>query len=205
MVKYWMRAAAIAAALLMTFVAVPSRADTPDPAVQRIQGFCDVWIDVMKHAKELGVKGRYEKLKPATDQIFGYGEMVRYIVGSDRWSKTPPADQQKLVATFARYTAAVWADRLDGYDGEKFVIQPAPTPRGQDRVVMTKLVGPNDSTDIAFRMRQLDGSWKIVDVYYMNSVSQLGTEHDGDSATVQSSGVAGLEKAMDAKTVKLLK
>ena len=202
-----MRLGTTRAALLMAMVSLApaARAEPPDPAVLQIERLCDVWIDTMKHATELGVRGRYEKLKPTTDQLFDYPDMVRFIVGSENWAKTPGPDQQKLIAAFARYTAAVWADRLDGYGGEKFTIEPKTTVRGQDRVVMTKLVGKDETNAIAFRMRLVEGSWKIVDVYYKNTMSQLATEHDGDSPTVQAGGVPALERAMQAKAEKLLK
>ncbi|HEY2113222.1 MAG TPA: hypothetical protein VGH25_16025, partial [Dongiaceae bacterium] len=39
-------------------------AEAMDPAAARIQAFYDVLLNGMKHAQDLGVQGRFEKLAP---------------------------------------------------------------------------------------------------------------------------------------------
>ena len=58
-----MKTMAIAVAALL-WGALPAVADG-DPAVQTVQSFYDTLTDTMKHGKALGLKGRYEKLRPA--------------------------------------------------------------------------------------------------------------------------------------------
>ena len=40
-----------------------------DPAVARVRAFYDSLLTVMKQAKELGIRGRYEKLAPANRKL----------------------------------------------------------------------------------------------------------------------------------------
>src|SRR5256712_9043073 len=59
--------------------------ETGDPAARQIRAFCDSLVDVMKQARQLGVRGRYEKLAAPIRETFDLPAMTRIAVGSD-WS-----------------------------------------------------------------------------------------------------------------------
>ena len=63
-------------------ISASARAADADPAAAQIQTFCDALIDTMKHGKELGVQGRYNKLKPTIEQVFDLPLMTSLVVGS---------------------------------------------------------------------------------------------------------------------------
>ena len=122
-----MRALSLAAMFLLTALFAPAaRAEAPDPAVQQVQTFYNVLLDSMKHAKELGMKGRYDKLKPVIEQTFDLPDMVRLAVGPS-WATMSGAEQQALLTAFEFMTVASYANNFDGYNGEKFVVDPATT------------------------------------------------------------------------------
>ncbi len=204
MSKARMRVVTVAAVLLAGAVPAPSQAQATDPAVQPVQQLDDALLDVMKNAKTLGIQGRYNKLKPVVEQTFDLADMTRYSVGPV-WNTMSPEDQQKLQAAFLRYTLANYASNFDGYDGEKFVIDPTITTRGADKVVSTKLVTRTESHPLAYRMHQVGGNWRILDVYYENSISQLAKQRSDFGSTVQSGGAAALEQKLDALSDKLMK
>jgi phospholipid transport system substrate-binding protein len=199
----WVRLCSCIAILLLVPVA---QAQTPDPAVQTVQALCDGLLDTMKHAKELGIKGRYDKLKPLIAQTFDLADMTRIAVGPN-WTTMSSQDHEALQAAFERLAVAQYASNFDGYDGEKFVVDPTPSPRpsSTDKVVMTKLITKTDNVQIAYRMHQIGTSWKILDVYYKNSISQLATQRSDFGATVQSGGAAALEKKLSELSEKLMK
>src|SRR6476469_2798580 len=64
---------------------------TDDPAVAGVRSFYDALLDAMKHAKALGVSGRYEKLAPVVRDTFDLPAMTRITVGPP-WTSIP-ADQ----------------------------------------------------------------------------------------------------------------
>jgi len=202
MIRAWMRVVSVAAALLVTAVAMP--AQPADPAVAPIQTLSDTLIEVMKNAKTLGIKGRYDKLKPVITQTFDLPDMTRLAVGPS-WTTASPQDQQELLTAFERYTIANYAHDFDGYDGEKFDVEPAVTMRGTDRVVTTKLVTKDETYTIAYRMREVNGAWKVIDVYYKSAISQLATRRSDYSATLASGGVAALVKKINTLTEQLMK
>ena len=199
-----MRALSLAVVFLLTvFIAPAAKAQTPDPAVQQVQTFYSALIDSMKHAKELGVKGRYEKLKPTIEQTFDLPSMVRLAVGPD-WTTMPAAEQQALLVAFERMTVANYASNFSGYDGEKFVVDPVATVRGTDRVVQSKLIAKDQTIPFSYRMRQTGGSWKVVDIYLNGFISQLATQRSEYALTLTASGASGLVKKLNALADKLM-
>lgn len=180
-----------------------AKAEAPDPAVAPVQGFYDVLLTTMKHAKDLGVKGRYDKLKPVIEKSFGLPEMLRAAVGP-KWASLSPTDQSLLLAAFERKTVAEYASNFNGFSGEKFVVEPAAKPRGTDKIVQSKLVTASETIPFGYRMRQVGGAWKVLDIYLNGSISQLATQRSDFAATLDKSGAAGLAKQLNAKADKLL-
>jgi phospholipid transport system substrate-binding protein len=195
-----MRAVALAFAML---IAAPAAA-APDPAVQQVQTFYDTLLDCMKHAKELGIKGRYEKLKPVIERTFDLPGMTKLSVGLP-WNAMTPQEQQGLVAALSRYTIASYASNFNGYDGEKFVVDPAATPRPSGKLVTTKLLAGSTVVPFNYSMREVGGSWKVLDIFLNGFVSQIAKQRSDFGSTVQSGGAAALQKKLDALSDKLMK
>jgi phospholipid transport system substrate-binding protein len=57
----------------------------------------------------------------------------------------------------------------------------------------------------AYRMRNDGGTWKIIDVYFQGTISQLTTRRSDFAAALASGGASALIAHMDAQTEKLLK
>jgi len=171
--------------------------------VQQVQTFYNVLLDSMKHAKELGMKGRYDKLKPVIEQTFDLPDMVQLAVGPS-WTTMPAADQQALLVAFERMTVANYASNFSGYDGEKFVVDPVATVRGADHVVQSKLIAKSQTVPFNYRMRQSGSSWKIIDIYLNGFISQLATQRSEYALTLAASGAPGLVKKLNALADKLM-
>jgi phospholipid transport system substrate-binding protein len=181
----------------------PAAADT-DPAAQTVQTFYDNLLDTMKHGKELGLKGRYEKLKPAVEQAYDFADMIKFVVGPS-WSTLSASDQQALTASFERMTIASYASNFDSFSGEKFVVDPGVQPRGADKVVQSKLVTGGQTIPFNYRLRQSGGAWKILDVYLNGTISELATRRSDFGSTVSTGGAQALIKKIDALSDQLMK
>lgn len=187
--------------------AAESSAPAADPAVAQVQSFCDALLDSMKRAKELGLKGRYDALKPVIDKVFNLPEMTKIAVGPT-WTSISPADQKALIDAFERMTVANYASNFDGYSGEKFVVDPEikTTKDGKDKLISSKLVSPdNTSTAFVYRMREADGSWKAIDVLLDGYISQMAQRRSDFSATITTEGAAGLIKKVNELADKQMK
>jgi phospholipid transport system substrate-binding protein len=154
--------------------------------------------------RPLGIKGRYEKLKPVVEQSFDLPGMTRLSVGP-KWNEMTPQEQQGLITALSRYTIANYASNFDSYDGEKFVVDPVSTERRTDRVVTSKLITKSETIPFNYLMRKTGPSWKVIDIYLNGYVSQMAKQRSDFGATVQSGGAAALEKKLNALTDKLMK
>lgn len=177
-------------------------AQPADPAATQVAAFDTALLDVMKQAKKLGPRGRYDALKPAIEQSFDLPTMTRFAVGTT-WSALPADQQAELVKAFTHMTTATYAHNFDGYDGEKFTIDKVDT-RGPDKLVRTRLAGAGAPTELAYRMRQSGGGWKVIDVYYNSTVSSLLGQRSEFAATLASGGAAALVKKLNSRANQLI-
>lgn len=187
---------------LALFVAAPLAAQAGDPARAPVQTLDDGLLAIMKGGRTLGTAGRAARIAPVVDQTFDIPLITRLSVGPD-WLKVAPADQSALVAAMRRLTVAQYASNFDSYGGESFKIDPNVETRGTDKVVRTTLAAPKgDPVSIGYRLRQSGGSWKIVDVYYKNAISQLATRRADFASIFAKGGAKALISHLDALAAK---
>jgi phospholipid transport system substrate-binding protein len=181
----------------------PAVAQASDPASQVIDGFDRTLLDSMKQAKALGVQGRFRKMEPAVRSTYDLTAMMRVATGA-YWAKMAPSDQSALVTAFGRFSAATYAHNFDDYSGQKFTISGVDT-RLPDKLVRTQLVIPASAPiNLVYRMRLDDGRWRIIDVFYNGTISQLAQQASDFAATLSSGGAPALIKKLDDQTDRLL-
>lgn len=187
---------ALLAALLLAPVAAAS-ADAPDPARAPVQALSDGLIAIMKSGKAAGQAGRAAAIGPVVDRSFDLPLMTRLAVGS-AWTTIAPVDQAALLAAFRRMTISQYALNFDSWSGQTIRIDPKVEARGGDRLVRTTLDDPHGGpVAISYRLRQSGGGWRIIDVFYRNSISQLATRRADFAAILQSGGAKALVAHLD--------
>lgn len=190
-----------AAAALALVLPAPLLAQA-DPAVAPVQALDSGLLQIMKAGKAAGKAGRAAAIGPVVDRSFDLPLMTRLAVGTT-WPTIAPADQQALVAAFRRLTVAQYAANFDGFSGESFAIQPQVESRAGDKLVRTTLNQPKGSPEqLNYRLRNSGGGWRIIDVYYRNSVSQLATRRSDFASILQSGGAKALVRHLDALAAK---
>jgi len=199
MIKGWFRAVSLTAALL-TAGAV---AYAEDPAVAPVQSFYDALTANMKQGKALGLKGRYDRLKPVLEASFDMPGMTRLSVGP-AWNKMSDAEHAALTRALTRYTVASYAANFNSFDGEKFVVEPAAKDRGADKVVFSKLVTKDQTVTFNYLMRNNGSGWKVIDIYLEGFVSQILKQRADFMASV-AKGAPALEKQIDQLADNLMK
>lgn len=186
------------AAALMLGAALPAAAmaQANDPKAP-VQALSDGLIAIMKAGAGAGKAGRASMIAPTIDKSFDLALMTRLAVGAP-WTTLSPADQAGLVAAFRRLTIAQYAANFDGFSGQTISISPTVDARGSDRLVRTTLNDPKEgAVAIAYRLRQSGGSWRIIDVYYKNSVSQLAIRRADFATVLQKGGAKALIAHLD--------
>ena len=186
------RFAPIAATLPILATMSPCFAQANDPAQAPVAALDDGLLAIMKMGKAAGAAGRMAAIGPVVDRAFDMPLMTRLAVGS-AWNTMSAGDQSALVAAFRRMTVAQYAANFDSFAGEKFTITPRVDERGGDRLVQTILrPSRGEPVSIGYRLRQNGGEWKIIDVFYKNSISQLATKRADFAAIIRTGGAKAL-------------
>ncbi len=175
-----------------------------DPAATRIRSFYAVLLDTMKAAQRTPVHARYEKLEPAVRATFDLPAMTRIAVGP-AWTSIPGDEQKALQEQFARLTIATYANRFDGYSGERFEVEPATEIRGENRIVRSALLKSHGgSVALNYLVHPVGGDWKAVDVYLNGTISELATRRSEFGALLRAGGAHALIDSLRERADKLL-
>lgn len=181
-------------------------ADAPGADVTApIGAFYDALLDVMKRAKALGIRGRYDTLAPVIDATFDLPAMTRIAVGP-RWTSIPREQQAALVDAFSRMTIATYASRFDGYSGERFEVEPAVESRGTGSIVHTRIVqSKGEPVTLNYLMRKSGGKWKAVDVYLTGTISEIATRRSEFNGILDAGGPQALIGSLREQTERMLR
>ncbi len=183
-------------------LAMPSAAQAPDAARVPVQSLSDGLIAIMKAGKKAGFAGRAAQIAPVVDKSFDLPLLTRLAVGPE-WTKAAPADRTALIAALRKLTINQYAANFDSWSGQAFAIDPKVDVRGTDRVVKTRLTQPKgEAVSIAYRLRQSGGDWRIIDVYYQNSISQLTTRRADFDGILRKGGAKALVGHVNALAEK---
>jgi phospholipid transport system substrate-binding protein len=186
----------------MIAATIPRTATAADgaDAVAAIQLFYDDLLAVMKDAKGLSFDQRYQRLAPAITRTLELGLMARLSVGPD-WTQLRPDQQRQLTDVFSRYTIAVYANRFDGFSGERFEVDPAPAASPNGTIVTSRIVKSNgEKISINYLMRQGAGGWQAIDIYLSGTISELASRRSEFVAVLHQSGADGLIKLLEQRT-----
>jgi len=171
-----------------------------DPAAVQVQTLTDSLLKSMRAGAAQSMAQRYQNLQPVIEQTFALPLVTRLAVGPD-WTSFSPDQQKEVIAAFTRFTIANYAHNFRDYAGEKFEIDDNVLSRGGDKIVRTRVIPTHDTpVSLLYRMHEVDGSWRIVDVY-SDGVSELALRRSDFAAAIASGGaptlIAHLNKASD--------
>lgn len=169
-----------------------------------VEGFHARLLEVMKNAKVLGIKGRYERLAPEIERRFNVRLMVAIATGAF-WRTASAAERDRLTAAFARFSAATYASNFSSFSGQSFSTDAVtPGPRGT-MLVLTHISRPDEApVKLAYVTRPTDGQWRIVDVLVDDGISELARRRSEYRSILGSRGVEGLVAELNRGADRLL-
>ncbi|HEY8612165.1 MAG TPA: ABC transporter substrate-binding protein [Roseomonas sp.] len=175
---------------------------SPGEVVER---FHATLIEVMRNARQLGVRGRFDRLRATMEAAFDLPAMTRIAVGPS-WTRMTPEQQAQLVQAFSEWSIATYASRFNGYSGESFAISGETTLQSGDRLVRTTLNRVNDApVQLNYLMRPgANGGWRIVDVYLTGTISELASRRSEFAAVLREGGAERLVGELRRRTAELL-
>jgi phospholipid transport system substrate-binding protein len=187
------------AALLALMAFAPAQG-AEAPASRLIERFHETLIGVMKKADTLGFEGRYETLAPAVKETFNLAFMARFAAGS-HWRKLNADQRGELIEAFSQLTIATYAERFDGYSGERFDTVNEKQIRRTTLQVKTGLVKSDGETIILnYLVGRRSGNWGVIDVHF-KGVSELAVRRSEYTSVLKRKGfgelIAVIKKKID--------
>jgi phospholipid transport system substrate-binding protein len=203
------RIAVLLLASLVALLPLPAAAEEPSAAApapdaaalrEPVEKLYAALLDVMKRADELGFEGRYRLLEPVIGASYDVPFMAELILGR-QWRALSPEQQKLWLETFARLTVSTYADRFDGFAGERFEVGAVEAGTQGTSVVRTKIVkSDGEPVNLDYRMRLAPaGGWRIIDVFLNGTVSELALRRSEYGALMRRDGFDALIAAVKEK------
>ncbi len=192
--------------LAVAFAAMPgfSRAAAPEGPAVPVQRLHDALLEVMRDADRLSVDERYQRLAPILNEIYDFRTMTKLTTGS-AWTGASEAERAALVAAFSRLSIATYAQRFNGFSGERFeILGERPGPR-ETMLVDTRIVRPTDTpVQITYVLQKQDLAWRIIDVIVQGSISELAVRRSEYAQVLRQGGPQRLSEVLNAKADAML-
>jgi phospholipid transport system substrate-binding protein len=175
-----------------------------DPAAAQVQTLNSALLKSMHAGSTISAAERFKQLAPVIEQIFAMPLVTRLAVGPE-WSNFSPQQQQALITAYTRFTVANYVHNFNDFDGQKFELDDNVLSRGADKIVHTRVIPAHDvPVNLLYRMREVDGTWKVIDVI-SDGVSQLALRRSDFAVALATGGAPALIAHLDKSSDGLMK
>ena len=194
----------VCAALTMALlIALPAQAQQ-GAASKVINDFHDLLLGVMRQASTMDFAARYAALAPAVAKAFNLELMAKYAVTTRHWRQMDAQQQQQLARAFTQFTVTTYADRFDGYSGQRFEVLGEEAGPRSSVVVQSQIIDSDgDPIRIDYLMQQAVDGWRIVDVFLKGAISELATRRSEYVSVIERRGYDGLINAIAQQAQKI--
>jgi len=190
------------AACAVLILASSARTDESAPT-KVVDRFDASLLDVLRQAEKLGYRGRLDRLTPALEEAFDLDFMAEKCLGR-HWKDLGEQERAQWLRTFRRLTLANYAARSDRFSGQAFTRLGEEPGANGTVLVRTKVTNPaEEDIELGYRLREANGTWKIIDVYLKGTVSELALRRSEYSSVLERDGFAALVSTVDAKIADL--
>jgi phospholipid transport system substrate-binding protein len=160
-------------------------------------------LATMKDARTLGESGRYARLAPVVGRVFDVPLMARLSIGPS-WAGLNEAQRQRATQSYGRYISAVYADRFDSYDGQRFEVNGEQAASFGVLVESHIIKANGEPVKVDYIMRRSGEGWLISDIYLDSAISEVATRRSEFAAILRKDGIDGLIAALDRKADSLI-
>lgn len=189
-------------ALVLSFVLVclpsPCSAELSPAPTEVVDRLHHGLLTVMKQADALGYAGRYQHLEPVVEACYDLFYIARFAVG--RYWKTF-SDQQKAsyLNGFNQLSIAIYANRFDGYAGERFeILSEVPQRKGRVLVKSVLVKSTGEEIELDYLLHRKKNRWMIINVV-AQGVSDLSLKRADYVGILEKENVEGLIRKMNEK------
>jgi phospholipid transport system substrate-binding protein len=195
----------VIAAVAAIFVGATSPAHSADnqAAIAPVQQLVDGLLQVMKAGTATPFLQRFNMLAPVIDRTFDLAAILRESVGAP-WA-TLAADQRvQLTDAFRRYTVAAYINNFNGFEGQRFEVDPVTRVVGNEQVVQTRIIPRSgDTHELDYVMREVGAGWRAVDVLADGSISRVAVQRSDFRRLLTRGGAVALLDSLRNKSADL--
>jgi phospholipid transport system substrate-binding protein len=139
--------------------------------------------------KALSEKQKKSQFRTLLFADFDMDTIGRFVLGT-YWRTSTPAQRDEYLRLFREMIAAVWAERFESYEGQKFELRGARAAEDSAKdTIVSSVIIPQGNPDVRveWRVRFKDGQYKIVDVV-VEGVSLSVTQRSDFASVIQRGG-----------------
>lgn len=133
-----------------------------------IKSGTDRALEILRTSQAPGgqkVRQRREEILQIVDEYFNFNEMARRALGRP-WKDQSPEKQREFVKLFKDLLFNTYVDRVDSYTGtNEQIAYDGERIEGEYAQVQTRILNyKNTDVRVEYRLRQVNGAWKVYDV-----------------------------------------
>ena len=157
-------------------------------------------LAMMKDADTLGFEGRRKYMEPVVAQSFNM-PIIAHLSTKYIWKKFNENQRKQLIDVLERLSVATYAARFKGYSGESFQVLSEEFATQGSVFVNTELVkADGDVIVLKYLLHRSDIGWRIIDVYFLGTYSELAMRRSEYLTVFQRDGFEGLLSELEQKT-----
>ena len=202
----WTWLAALAIGALIPSLAAAEQGPQAHAAARKvIETLYTSLLDVMQNAEKLGYRGRYDKLEPVLRRSYDFDLMAKVSLGGDEgyWGKLDDKQKKTMIDAFSRMSISTYANRFDGYSGQKLEVQDVVEAPKSTLLVKTRIVRTTkDPVALNYLLRDTGKDWRIIDVFAKGTISELAKNRSDYTSVMRLQGFEALIAALNAKVAK---
>jgi phospholipid transport system substrate-binding protein len=199
-VTRWRCGVVLVGALAVCPVVLRAADSGPTAVVNR---FDETLIGVMKDGESLGYDGRFKRLQPVMQEAFALDSMAEKSLGQ-HWRELSEADRATWRQLFGEFTIANYAANFDRFTGQRFDMLGEEASTNDTTMVKTKVISPgSDDVALTYRLQNIGGTWKIIDVFLKGTVSELALRRSDYASVFERNGFAALTTVLRGKIADL--
>jgi phospholipid transport system substrate-binding protein len=180
--------AIVAASIAMPALAASNPKDDVRSMIKRA-------LDVVRD-KEMSLAAKRREFKDLAERHFDLAGMARDSLGA-HWSDLTAAEQMKFRNAFDSIVSDTYLGQLRDYDRQEVQIVSQELAGGDAEVSGSMVGGNEEAVDLKFKLRVLEGKWRIKD-YSFNSDNAMRNYRDDFRRAIENGGFDGLMDRLKA-------
>ena len=184
--------------IVVLLLLAPAVAPAADTAAKVVDGLHAELLIVMQQANKLGYAGRYQRLAPTVTVSYDFPYISKVVVGR-YWRSFTAEQKSQFIEIFSKLSIATYANRFDGYSGERFkTISGEELKRGH-RLVETVLIKANgEEIELDYILHRNNNQWRIINVI-AEGVSDLSLKRADYTSYIKKNGFDALLRKLNEK------